>query len=437
MKVTPFRAGIALALPVALALTSCAAGGGDSAEETVLTVQTDSYSLPGFELVAEKFEADNPGVRVEFQVLTPDQQSTTNLQVLTSGDAPDIASAPFNSTVFTEMLANDQFVSLDDVWEEGDLENRYGIALADAIRPDGKQIGVLFSKVLYGIAWYNKDIFAEVGIEVPEDHQIGTMQTLEEWSAKLRQGGYQPLAIGGSSNYHLTWILDNLLATAATPDALSNYVTNFSPAVDVTVSYTDKAFADSLTRIKDMYDANVFQDGVLGMDQDAALALFAAGQAGMMMGHNQTPAGVAGKDADFEMDFVLLPGVNNEQNLPNFYAGNLLEIPKNAKNQELAKEFLVLLMSDEMQIAAIEATGGAFPGVGIADTAAFEAAPDSVRGLLEFDGEYGNATGWASLVPAKLGTTDPLIQKLLLGETTTQAIGEELDALLEEIRNEG
>lgn len=435
MKATAPRVGIALTLPIALVLGGCAAGGGDS-EEITLTVQTDSYALPGFELVADQFEADHPGVTVEFQVLTPDQQSTTNLQVLTSADAPDIASAPFNTTVFTEMLAADQFLPLDDVWEEADLEARYGQSLADAIRPGGEPVGVLFSKVLYGIAWYNKAIFEEVGIEVPEDHQIGTMDNLADMVAKLRAGGYQPLSIGGSSNYHLTWILDNLLATAATPDELTNFVTSFDPEVEVTTSYTDPAFTESLERIKEMYDSNTFQDGVLGMDQDAGLALFAAGQAGMMMGHNQTPAGVAGKDSDVDMGFLFLPPINSDVTLPNFYAGNLLEIPVNAKHPDLAKEFLVLLMSDEMQIAAIDATGGAFPGIAV-DEAAIATAPESVRELLEFESQYGNVAGWASLVPAKLGTTDPLIQRLLLGEITSEEIGIELDALLEEIRNGG
>lgn len=433
MKATPLRVGLVLALPVALALSSCA---GDSGE-TVLTVQTDSYALPGFELVADRFEEEHPGVTVEFQVLTPDQQSTTNLQVLTSADAPDIASAPTNTTVFTEMLANDQFVPLDDVWAEADLEARYGQALADAIRPGGEPVGVLYSKVLYGIAWYNTAIFEEVGIEVPADHQIGSMEELEDMAARLRAGGYQPLSIGGSSNYHLTWILDNLLATAATEEELENYVTSFDPDVEVTTSYTDAAFTDSLERIREMFDANVFQDGVLGMDQDAALALFAAGQAGMMMGHNQTPAGVANKEVDIDMDFLLLPPIADDLNLPNFYAGNMLEIPVNAENPDLAKEFLILLMSDEMQVAAIEATEGALPGISVADTSQFASAPDSVRGLLEFDGEYGNAAGWASLVPAELGSTDPLIQKLLLGEITAEDIGAELDALLEDIRSQG
>ncbi|MBX3099050.1 MAG: extracellular solute-binding protein [Salinibacterium sp.] len=436
MKATKLRVGIALALPLALVLTSCSAGGtGDVA--TTLTVQTDSYALPGFQLVADKFEAENPGVTVEFQVLTPDQQSTTNLQVLTSSDAPDIASAPFNSTVFTEMLAADQFLPIDDVWADADLQSRYGDALANAISPEGKKIGVLFSKVLYGIAWYNKAIFAEAGIDVPADHQIGTMDNLKSIVAKIRAAGYQPLSIGGSSNYHFTWILDNLLATATTPEELTNYTTSFNKSVPVTSSYTDAPFTKSLDRIKEMYDDGVFQDGVLGMDQDAALALFAAGQAGMMMGHNQSPAGVKGKDSNVDMGFLFLPPISAAVTQPDFYAGNLLEIPVNAKNPDLAKKFLIMLMSDEMQVAAIEATGGALPGISITDSTQFAKAPESVRELIEFDAKYGNAAGWASLVPAKLGTTDPLIQKLVLGETTSHDIGVELDALLEEIRNGG
>lgn len=427
---------VAVLLGVALFATACSSSGPGTGE-TTLRVQTDSYALPGFELVAKKFEKDNPGVKVDFQVLTPDQQSTTNLQVLTSSDAPDIASAPTNTTVFTEMLAGDQFLPLDDVWKEADLEKRYGQALADAIRPGGKEVGVLYSKVLYGVAWYNKAIFEKAGITAPADHQIGTMDELVDIAGKLRAAGFQPLSIGGSSNYHLTWILDNMLATSTTPDELTNYVTSFAPDVEVTMSYTDKPFQEALLRIKQMYDDQIFQDGVLGMDQDAALALFAAGKAGMMMGHNQTPAGVNRKGTDIDMDFLFLPPISNDKTLPNFYAGNLLEIPKKAKNPDLAKKFLVLLMSDEMQAAAIKATEGAAPGVSIPDASAFDGAPESVRGLLVYEGENGNAAGWASLVPAKLGTTDPLIQKLLLGQTTAPEIGKELDGILDELRKDG
>lgn len=438
-----YPGALALSGAALLLLSACGDGEtddsteGGAGEQTTIVVQTDSYALPGFEIAAEKFESENPGVTVEFQTLTADQQSTTNLQVLTSDDAPDVASAPTNTSVYTEMVKNDQFLPLDDVWEEAGLEEGYGPALADALRPQGTAYGVLFSKVLYGVAWYNKAIFDEVGIEVPEDHQIGTMENLEEIATKLREAGYQPLSIGGSSNYHLTWILDNLLATVATPEELTNYTTSFDPNVaDVEIGYTAEPFQQSLARIKEMYDGQIFQDGVLGMDQDAAMALFAAGQAGMMMGHNQTPAGVADKaGSEIDMGFLFLPPiVEGATTLPNFYAGNTLEIPKNADNPELAKKFLATLMEPEMQAAAIEATDGAAPAIALPESELQDGAPAPVLELFGYDAEQGNAAGWASLVPASLGTTDPLIQELLTGGTTTEAIGEELDAELENVR---
>ncbi len=213
------------------------------------------------------------------------------------------------------MLANDQFVPLDDVWEDGDLEARYGQALADAIRPGGQAVGVLYSKVLYGIAWYNKAIFDEVGIEVPEDHQIGTMADLEDMVAKLRAGGYQPLSIGGSSNYHLTWILDNLLATSATPDAARELRHELQPGRrGHRVVHRPGLHRRARSASRRCSTPASSRTACSAMDQDAALALFAAGQAGMMMGHNQTPAGVANKEVDIDMDFLLLPPINNDIN---------------------------------------------------------------------------------------------------------------------------
>jgi ABC-type glycerol-3-phosphate transport system substrate-binding protein len=57
-----------------------------------LTVQTDSYIQPAFKIVADEFEKQNPGVKVELQVLDAQTQTTTNLQIMTSDAAPDVAS---------------------------------------------------------------------------------------------------------------------------------------------------------------------------------------------------------------------------------------------------------------------------------------------------------------------------------------------------------
>ena len=409
-----------------------------AADSITLTVQTDSYSQPGFQLVADQFQKDNPGVTVKFQTLTADQQSTTNLQVLSSQDAPDVASAPTNTTVYTEMLKNHQFLPLDDVWANAGLAKGYGKPLASTlITADGKPYSVLYSLVLYGVAWYNKAVFKAAGIKVPANHQIGTLANLQKMAKQLRAKGYQPLSIGGSSNYHLTWIFDNLLASAASPSKLANLTTNFDPKVAITTKYADPSVANTLLRIKAMYDSKVFQDGVLGMDQNAALALFASGRAGMMMGHNLTPAALKDRmRVNLNLGFLFLPPiVAGAKVLPNFYAGNTLEVPVNAKNPALAKKFLELLMSPKMQGAAIAATGGAAPAIAVPDSELQTGGLPPELELFKYASANGKAAGWASLVPASLGTTDPLIEKLLVGKTTTVKIAKTLDALLLKVRS--
>ena len=78
-----------------------------------------------------------------------------------------------------------------------------------------------------------------------------------------------------------------------------------------------------------------------------------------------------------------------------------------------------------------------YPGVKLVNVATEWDPAKAASGIETALNQYGNVAGWASLVPAKLGTTDPLIQRLLLGEITSEEIGIELDALLEEIRNGG
>lgn len=421
----------------AFALIGSGTAVASSAKKTTLVVQTDSYSLPGFQIVATAFKKANPGVTVRFQVLTADQQSSTNLQVITSSNAPDVASVPTNTSVYTAMIKNKQFRSLGTVWRDANLDKGYGPSLASSLKQAGVPYNVLYSLVAYGVVWYNKDVFAKAGITVPSNHQIGTLDNFRLMATKLRAAGFEPLAVGGASNYHLTWMLDSLLASSASPAQLINYTKNFDPRVKVTVSYTNPAFTKVLDRLKEIYDAKIFQEGVLGMDGSASRALFAAGKAGMMMGHNLTPAGLKSLSAtELNLGFLFLPPINaGAKVMPSAYAGNTLEIPVKAKNKVLAMKFLTLLMSPKMQGLAIAATGGAAPGISLPASELLKGAMAPALELYKYIGENSTAAGWASLVPASLGTTDPMIEKLFLGQTTSLQIGVDLDKILATVRS--
>ena len=402
------------------------------ADDITLIVQTDSYIQPAFQIVATAFEAQNPGVKVQLQVLDAQTQTTTNLQIMTSDSAPDVASAPMNLPPFAAMYKAKQFISLDDVWTASNLKARYGDGVSSTlISPDGHNYQVLLGAVYYGFAWINKDAFAKAKIKIPANHQIGSMANFISMGKKLRAAGYEPLSVGGSSGYHLTWMLDSFLASGVPAAKLSNLRTNFSSDVPVTTSYTDASVGKSFSQLKQIYDANIFQTGVLGQDQNVGMALFAAGRAAMMMGHNATPGALKDRlRVNLNLDFLFLPPVTpGVRVLPNLSGSNTYEIPVKAKHPELAKKFLQLLMTDEMQLAYVKSGAGLsavkLPAAAVQAAYSNLAAP--VLSLIRYANEFGSSPGWAEGVPATLnGVTDPMIQKLFLGKKTVKQIGTEL-----------
>ncbi|MSY55647.1 MAG: extracellular solute-binding protein [Actinobacteria bacterium] len=413
-----------------------------AAEAITLIVQTDSYIQPAFKIVADEFEKQNPGVKVELQVLDAQTQTTTNLQIMTSDSAPDVASAPMNLPPYAAMMKAKQFIPIDDVWKEANLKARYGDGVSSTlVAPDGKNYQVLLGAVYYGFAWINKDAFAKAKIKIPADHQIGSMANFITMGKKLRAAGYEPMSVGGSSGYHLTWMLDSFLASGVPEKKLSNLRTNFVSDVPVTTSYTDASVGKAFSQLKQVYDAKIFQTGVLGQDQNVGMALFAAGRAAMMMGHNATPGGLKDRlRVNLNLDFLFLPPTTpGLKVLPNLSGSNTYQIPVKAKHPDLAKKFLVLLMSDEMQLEYVK-SGAGLSAVKLPKAAvekAYSTLDPAVLKLIRYANEFGSSPGWAEGVPAGLnGVTDPMIQKLFLGKKNVKQIGTELDAIRDKIRSE-
>lgn len=422
-------AGLAAA---SLATSITVAHAAASSESQTLVVQSSSYFAATMEAVGSLLEARHPGLTVEYQQITGEQEMTTNLQLLASDSAPDIGNAPINGPVYTELLKAGELLPLDDVWAAAGLAEAYGPELSESLMHDGSPYSVNVSRVLYGFAWYDKDIFAELGIPEPVNHEIATYEDLLAIVTALRDGGKQPLLIPGGGAEYLNWLVDVFLPTTTTPEQFWNLATNFNPAVEITTNYSDPEFTAVLDHLKTMYDDQVFQDGILGMDKASTDALFASGNAGMIMGHSLTPVGLGNlADHELNLDWVLLPSINADQpTRPIVYNGNTVVIPRNAQNPEMAKEFLELLMSPEIQLQIPELTGGGSPGINLPDVA-------DDTGLLQYAAEHGTYVGWAAVTPGQLNAVDSKVQAVLTGAQTSTEVGAEMDAIRDELRAGG
>ena len=148
--------------------------------------------------IFDVFEKANPGTKVDIQ-FTPDADYQNRLSTaLRGGRGPDIAQLKAYGELqpFVEAGYLD---ALDDSVPE--LKNFPDAALGGARgRADGKLYGVPYSVPMMGV-FYNQEIFAAQGIEIPK-----TYKDFVAACEKLKAAGITPIAAGGANGS--AWALE-------------------------------------------------------------------------------------------------------------------------------------------------------------------------------------------------------------------------------------
>ena len=137
---------------------------------------------------------DKTGVEIQFQPTTPaDYNATLRLQ-LDAGTGPDLMYARSYATG-VELFDQGYFADCTDI--PGLMENFTPTNLAPWQTADGKMFAVPFAAVSHAV-YYNKDIFAKEGIEIPT-----TFEELLAVCEKLQAAGITPFANGVAEEWDI------------------------------------------------------------------------------------------------------------------------------------------------------------------------------------------------------------------------------------------
>lgn len=258
-------------------LAACAPAGGDSNEKVTLTWWHNATADPlaGFwQDVADEFEADHPNVTVKVEGFqNEDLQRTLIPNALRSGDAPDLFQQWGAGELAAQVRAGQVKDISADVTEE--IANIGGTVAPWQV--DGKTYGLPFSFGIEGF-WYNKDLFAQAGIE-------GTPTTLDELNDaidKLKAINVAPIAVGAGSKWPAAHYWYNFALKSCSPEVLS--------AAQATLTFDDPCFVEAGDYLADFLESQPFQEGYLGTTAQegagSSAGLLATGNAGMeLMGH--------------------------------------------------------------------------------------------------------------------------------------------------------
>jgi raffinose/stachyose/melibiose transport system substrate-binding protein len=153
------------------------------------------YGIPNAWVpLAQQYERENPGIKVEFDRISDRVSYNQKLTILTASDAlPDLFDADADS-ILEEIASRGVLLDIDDLYRELGYDRMLDIGLNAPRLDNGKLYTINWTNNMEYF-WYHKDLFAKAGItKTPE-----TFDELLEVCQKLRDAGIVPIAVVGDS----------------------------------------------------------------------------------------------------------------------------------------------------------------------------------------------------------------------------------------------
>ncbi len=329
-------------------LTGCAPGAQESDNTLTLWHYEGENSAMGiaWNRAIEIFEEET-GATVEFEERSFEQIRQTASQALNSDEAPDLLEYNKGNATAGLLASQGLLEPLDDAVAEFGWDEKLADSVATTSRYD--EDGVMGSGSWYGIPnygeyvqfYYNTDMFAEYGLEVPT-----TVDELETVMQAFTDAGVTPLA-EAAAEYPLGQLWYQLALSEADRDWVDAYQTYTAP-----VDFEGPEISTATQTVKDWVDAGYISSDATGL---------AAEDAGTGFINGTYPIFYSGSwwygrfidEMDANWSTFLFPG----SDMAPGSGGNLWVVPARAGDKDLAYQFIEITLRPEIQ-ALIGNNGG-------------------------------------------------------------------------------
>ncbi len=350
---------LSLLLVAAFALSACGPKAAAPAQKVTVNwwhISTAEEHKALFQKFADDYMAAHPNVDIQITVLENEAFKTKLTTVMQSGEPPDI----FQSWGGGVMNDYANAGLLQDITpalgaDGGAWRNTFATGALGVYAYKGKNYGVPWDMGMIGF-WYNKDLFAQAGIDAPPT----TWAELLEDVTKLKAAGITPIALGEGDKWpgmHMWAYLATRLGGKA----------NFEGAYNRTGSFTDAPFVEAGKKLQELIALEPFQDGFLGATYGDEATAMGNGKAAMELMGQWAPAVEKDNSPDKNgigdnLGFFPFPMVEGGKGDPAdaVGGGNGFAIGKNASPE--AVDFVKYMTSAENQ-AALAKIGVAIPVV--------------------------------------------------------------------------
>ena len=357
----------------------------------------------------DKFEAENPGIKLNLEVVSWNDVYTVVDTRIAAGQAPDI----LNIDVFAN-YANEGLLEPVSQWCPEELYNDFFPSFIDQSVIDGTVWAVpdlASARALF----YNVDMFEEVGIEVPTtwaELEDASQAIIDFYDGEVYPWGIDMTTDEGQAAFaYYTWGNGGGFV-----DADGNWAVN-SPenveAIEYAIGLINKGYTNPSPATPTRYD---LQD------------MFAAGKLAMVIAPNQLPTYVADKGGSINLATANIPANEGKSSssvgvMDRVMAFKDESAPDQAKRDEAIGKFAEFFYNPENYVGWVSMEGF-LPAVNSAVGALVEADPSF--------GAWLDVLGGCQFYPTAKAEWDQVKQGVIAAEQnalTGASVQAELDAL--------
>ena len=290
---------------LAACVTALSAPAYAETDITILHVSDNAAQKAVWDQIANDYNAEHKGVKVEFKYLENEAFKAKLPTMLQADESrPDL----FYSWGGGVMQAQDKAGFLKDVTKDvASWESELSPTAVDAFKVDGKVVGVPF-EVGEVAFYYNKKLFEKAGVKAEEiknwDDFLGAVK-------KLKAAGITPLVVGAGEKWPMHFYYSYLVMRIGGEHALADAKAGKDGG------FKNPTFVEAGKRLQELAALEPFQPGYLSTKHAELSGMFGDGKAAMdlmgqwllsMQGPNSTSGkGLAEEDIGI-LSFPVVPG---------------------------------------------------------------------------------------------------------------------------------
>ncbi|MEV5070687.1 extracellular solute-binding protein [Microbacterium sp. LMI12-1-1.1] len=268
-------AGVAV---ISLSLAACSAGGESADGQVTLTywklADTNDASKQASQEIIDGFEKQHPEIKIDVQERATDAHKEALRTSLGTSAAPDVYWSWAGPGIGGEYVQGGASLDLEEYYDEYDWAERFSDVGMASVTQYGGYDGVPNGQAGAAV-FYNKDLFAQAGIsETPT-----TYEELVEDAEKLVAAGITPIEFGGTVNWHLMRLLDNILMTQCGPET-------FRALITAEADWAEEPCVDDTFEEFHTWTQDYLTPGWASLSDSEANALFFQGEAAMVIEGN-------------------------------------------------------------------------------------------------------------------------------------------------------